>query len=589
MHYYSDEKNTQILIALLKAHDIRDIVISPGATNFNFVMSVQDDSDFRLYSAVDERHAGYLACGLSQETGRPVVINCTGATASRNYMPALTEAYYRKLPVIAVTCSQHISHLGNMYPQMTDRCHLPTDVAKLSVQCPIPHTKEEEHSCALKINTALLETRHRGGGPVHINLETDYNPSFSCVRLPDVQKISRYEANQKQWPEILPQNKRILIWIGAHGPFTNEEIIAIEKFSRSRDAIILTDITSNYTGMNAIKAALICSQYGNSSSREMALLIPDLIIHIGEISGDYYTTNWLNGKAPVWRVSEDGEIRDKTGMLSAVFETTELQFFSHYSMSGGESASKYAEAWISLDRKMRDNIPTIPFSNLWVANALAKEIPAAAVLHFGILNPLRCWNLSAAKVERAYCLTGGLGIDGGTSSLIGSALATPGRMHLGVFGDLAFFYDLNALGSRHLGKNVRIVVINNDGGGEFLIPNAHYDSCGEKVHEFTAASGHFGGKNSNAIAHIARAFNLRYFLARTKDEFMKQLPQFLSVDDGPALFECRIDVMNDRAALKAYFSILPHPHTPQTNSSLVTFVKARIPSRVKNAIKAAIA
>ena len=174
-HYYTDEKNAQIVIALLKAHGIKDIVISPGATNDCFVLSVQDDPDFNLYSAVDERHAGYFACGMAQETGRPVVINCTGATASRNYMPALTEAYYRKLPVVALTCSQHSSHIGQLYPQMTDRIHLPADVVNVSVQCPIPHTAEEEWACQLNVNRALLETHRHGGGPVHINLETDYN------------------------------------------------------------------------------------------------------------------------------------------------------------------------------------------------------------------------------------------------------------------------------------------------------------------------------------------------------------------------------------------------------------------------------
>lgn len=68
-----------------------------------FIGSIQNDSWFEIYSSVDERSAAYLACGLAAETGEPVVISCTGATASRNYMPGLTEAYYRKLPVLAIT------------------------------------------------------------------------------------------------------------------------------------------------------------------------------------------------------------------------------------------------------------------------------------------------------------------------------------------------------------------------------------------------------------------------------------------------------------------------------------------------------
>ena len=98
--YYSDEKNVQILIALLKAHGINNVIASPGTTNSALVASLQTDDYFNMRSAVDERSAAYMACGLANELGVPVVISCTGATASRNYLPGLTEAYYRKLPCL---------------------------------------------------------------------------------------------------------------------------------------------------------------------------------------------------------------------------------------------------------------------------------------------------------------------------------------------------------------------------------------------------------------------------------------------------------------------------------------------------------
>ena len=97
-NYYTNEKNAQIVISLLKQHGIKKVVVSPGATNVTFVGSVQQDPFFEIYSSVDERSAAYIACGLSAESGVPVVLSCTGATASRNYLPGLTEAFYRKLP-----------------------------------------------------------------------------------------------------------------------------------------------------------------------------------------------------------------------------------------------------------------------------------------------------------------------------------------------------------------------------------------------------------------------------------------------------------------------------------------------------------
>ena len=97
--YYSNDKTTQILLSLLKAHGIRKVIVSPGTTNISLVGSMQYDSFFELYSSVDERSAAYIACGLAYESGEPVVLSCTEATASRNYLPGLTEAYYRQLPL----------------------------------------------------------------------------------------------------------------------------------------------------------------------------------------------------------------------------------------------------------------------------------------------------------------------------------------------------------------------------------------------------------------------------------------------------------------------------------------------------------
>ena len=99
-HGYTDEKNIQILIALLKAHGIKKVIASPGTTNMTFICSIMYDSWFEIYSSVDERSAAYMACGLAAESGEPVCLSCTGATASRNYIPGLTEAYYRKLPIL---------------------------------------------------------------------------------------------------------------------------------------------------------------------------------------------------------------------------------------------------------------------------------------------------------------------------------------------------------------------------------------------------------------------------------------------------------------------------------------------------------
>ena len=585
-HYYTDEKNAQIVIALLKAHGIRDMVISPGATNDRFVLSVQGDPDFNLYSAVDERHAGYLACGMAQESGKPVVINCTGATASRNYMSALTEAYYRKLPILAITCSQHSSHIGNMYPQMTDRIHLPSDIVNLSVQCPIPHTGEEERDCELKVNRAILELTHRGGGPVHINLETAFNGNYTTEALPSVCRMSRVMATDAGWPEIDPQAK-ILVWIGSHRPFAENEAAALASFVRLHNAVVIGDITSNYDGL--IRASELCYQIGSRVNPDFSKLKPDLIIHIGEISGDYATFDWLKRTAPVWRICEDGELRDFLGGLESVFEMPEATFFTHYSR-GEPAPGDYAECWMSETAKISRLMADMDFSALWIAKTLSPKIPSGSNLHLGILNPLRCWNMTDVKVVHGFSTVGGFGIDGGTSSMIGTSLANPNRLNFGVFGDLSFFYDLNSIGSRHIGKNLRILVINNGEGGEFLVPENIYDNsyCGSRVHDFISAKGHFGAKSAVLLKHYVEDLGFRYLSASTKEEFDAVCDEFVRQGlDRPVVLECFTSAEGDRKALDADRRKAAYADSGVV-SGLKSVARNVLPSSVKGILRAAI-
>lgn len=116
--FYSSERNVQIVISLLKANGIKKIIASAGTTNYTLVGSLQHDPWFEIYSSVDERSAAYMACGLAAESNEPVVLTCTGSTASRNYLPGLTEAYYRKLPVLAITSHQGKDRIGQLIFQV---------------------------------------------------------------------------------------------------------------------------------------------------------------------------------------------------------------------------------------------------------------------------------------------------------------------------------------------------------------------------------------------------------------------------------------------------------------------------------------
>ena len=553
-HYYTNERNHQILIALLKAHNIRLVVASPGTTNSVFIGSIQNDDYFTIYSSVDERSAAYIACGLAYETGESVVISCTGATAARNYMSGATEAYYSKLPILILTSSQDDNRIGHLFAQVTDRTRPPKDVCKLSLRMPNVRTPDDEWECEIVGNRALLELRRNGGGPVHLNLITTYSyneeTALTVKDLPATRVIRRVTRDDKM-PEL--SAKRVGVFVGSHKPWNKKQVEAVERFCEAHNGVVLVDHTSNYYGKYRIPFALSINQAPLNKANVPAYNV-DVLIHIGEVSGEEGAMRMIRSNE-TWRVSEDGEIRDTFRNLSHVFELPEHLFFENYSSYCSKNTSYYEECQMEYDRLMglqSKQFDIMPFSNVWVAGQLANRIPENSTVVLSILNTLRTWNYSEFKNGvRVYSPVGGFGIDGATSLLLGASLIDINRLCYCVTGDLAFFYDLNALGNRHINKNIRILLINNGIGVEFKKCYAMaYRLLEDEVDTYVAAEGHFGNKSPFLVKHMAQDLGFEYISAANKEEFNEVANRFIVKEtEKPILFEVFVDKDDEGKAL----------------------------------------
>lgn len=575
--YYTSEQNILLLIALLKKYNIRKVVASPGATNVTFVSSIQQDSFFEMYSCVDERSAGYMAVGLCEESSEPVLLSCTGATASRNYLPALTEAYYRKLPLIACTSAQDFHNIGHLIAQVINRNNPPNDVVLKSVNISSIDNESDRWFAEIKLNDVLEELFRRGGGPIHINLETKYSLDYSAKELPKVRKISRITNLTKDLPQ-LPQGK-IGVFVGSHKKWTSEESFALENFAISNNAIVFVDHTSNYHGKNALNYSIKGSQEVHHNEPSF-----DVIIHIGEVSGDYYTMRLMKNTKQVWRVNPDGEMRDTFKKLSFVFEMTEQEFFERYSSNTDLSsqnlpANSFYEECMAEKNRLLSLIPDLPFSNIYIAQVLADKIPQNSVLHLGILNSLRAWNLfDLPKSVNVFSNVGGFGIDGCLSSMIGTSLVNKDRLYFGVFGDLATFYDLNVLANRHLGSNLRIMLINNGLGQEFKNYNHPGARFKEKTDDFIAAKGHNGKQSHLLMKHFTEDLGFEYLSASNKEEFSIAYPKFLNnrIGDKPLFFEVFTNSEEENEALY----LIKHIEQPTDKEKITNTIKQTLKNTV---------
>ena len=261
----------------------------------------------------------------------------------------------------------------------------------------------------------------------------------------------------------------------------------------------------------------------------------DLMIHIGEVSAATFAGTFDTKE--IWRVSEDGELRNPFKKISTIFQMPDYYFFEKNSKTG-KSEHSFIDKLKQLYEEVYSGIPELPFSNIWSAQQLSQNIPVGSVLHISVSNTRRSWNIFPLpeKVESS-CNVGCCGIDGCTSTLIGASLANPNKLHYLVTGDLAFFYDLNVIGNRHVGKNVRIMVVNNGLGVEFRI-----NSCsvlGNDVDQFVAARGHYGHQSPTLVKHIAEDLGYQYISASSKEEYMNELPIFTNprITEKPIIFE----------------------------------------------------
>ncbi len=518
MSLYTDERNAQIIIQLLKENNIKKIIASPGTTNACFVASLQGDPFFEIYSAPEERVAAYMACGMAAESGEPVVLSCTGATASRNYFPALTEAYYRKLPLLVITSSRRNAYIGHNFDQVTDRTQLPNDIANISVQMPMIFDEIGEWQCVIAANKAILELFRNGGGPAHINLETMYSQN-TVETIPPVRTIRRYT-----YGDSLPKMEgKIAIMVGNHKPWSKELTAAVDMFCENHNAVVLCDHTSNYKGKYRIFAGLMSTQgHWKASFQDV-----DIMIHIGDVTGSDFNVN----SKQVWRVNPDGELRDSFRKLRSVFAMEEIDFFNAYSAKD-TAQNTLLDVCLDEAKQLYNNIPELPFSNLWMASVASSKLPDDCVLHLGIRNSLRTWNYYDTKNNvLVFSNTGGFGIDGSISTIVGAALANPHKLYFCVLGDLAFFYDLSVFGNRHFPSNVRILLVNNGVGlemrGNFTLGNkiSHGLHVDEAV--YVAAGGHYSQLNSDVVKHYVEDFGCKYLRAASKKEFLDHLEYFV--------------------------------------------------------------
>lgn len=533
---YSNIKNVQYLIAMLKSNNVCHVVVSPGNSHNAIVRSIEEDGFFKTYSIVDERSAGFFACGLAQELKQPVAICCTAGTAASNYLTGVTEAFRRHLPLIVITGDKNPYYLGQYEDQMIDQVSIFKSVIKYGCILPIIFNEKDEWYCQRILNEAILELNHHGSGPVHIDVPIEQgmlavDGDFTTSTLPVFKKIVRYDLtdNTVEWQQIFLRlkNKKVMVLCGQDDCIPEEEIRLIEQIVEKYDCVFAVDKISNLH----CKGTVEITKGARRKIIKPQELMPDIVISIAgnPVSEFKVQLRYQGTNIEHWIVNEEGIIADPFKKLTTVFEGTTIQFLRRMAEYEVEITNAYRQIWENATKEFI--MPEFKYSNLYAVQKLMAGIPAYSCLNLGNSTTIRIAQyFDLDSTIEVYCNRGVNGIDGCVSTFIGQAAASPNKLNFLIVGDLTFFYDMNAIWNRYVGKNVRIMLNNNEGAALFHFNQgiAKFPTINENV-----AAEHF------AVAEgWAKSQGLEYLSARNKEEYDVALQRFLTEKfNSPVLFE----------------------------------------------------
>lgn len=539
------------LLALLKAHGVRNIVISPGSRHYAFTRSFENDEYFSLHSVVDERSAAFYALGLIQASGEPAAVICTSGTASINYGSAISEAYYQGLPLVAITTDRLPDYLHQMEDQMFDQRQLFEGFIRTTVQLrPIDNSRDAWY-CNRTINEALLAARD--GGPVHINvpIESHARVEFSVRKLPKSRVIARHRPDVEpvSWSHLADRlrGKRVMIMPGQAVPTSIDFTDTLEEFAQLFNAVVMADHLANTIREHRIERPLAFLQSSVASNGAMK---PDVVITFGgNVVFNEEAKRFLRGsEAAHWRIDPDGVIADPFRQLTDVFAVSPMYFLRHMTAAADDRKGDSAYSQRVLEASNALPFPQASYGELAVIGDFISALPEGSALHIANSAPSRMTQLyDIPSSVDVFGNRGVNGIDGCMSTAIGYAAATKRPTFL-VIGDLTFFYDMNSLAIRDLPSNLRVLLVNNEGGAIMHWPLP--PSYKEAAKHVTA------GHDKKARGWV-ESLDIEYLSATSSSEVTMSLEWLSDISaDGARVLEVFTEKVSDIGQLKDYYRSL---------------------------------
>ncbi len=549
-----------ILARIFREKGLQTVVFSPGSRNAPLIRAFTAIPGLRILSVPDERSAAFFALGIALRTGRPTAIACTSGSAALNYAPAVAEAYYQHLPLLVLTADRPAEWIDQGDGQAIRQENLYANYIKKYFLYPQHVIGEDDVQYIMRLaNEAFEESLLPEPGPVHINFPFteplyDFSPDLTTpVRIiRTTGKLPAPTATEvEELAHIWQESSKKMILTGqipaGHAPESPLDVLAEDP-----SVILLTETTSNLHLESSIPG--IDKVVGTVTEEEAELFAPDLLITVGGHIVSKMIKRFLRDHPPRehWHISPSGSRIDTFRSLTRTIKGNPEIFLQALAEVANvkHGKSEYALRWYERDRCSETRhaafLKNVPFSDLKAFDIIFRGLPEESTLHLSNSTPVRYSQLyRMPKRFHFHCNRGVSGIDGCLSTAAGAALDAEEDTFL-LTGDIAFFYDRNGLWHEHLSNKLKIILINNGGGGIFRFIEGP-DTTGrldlfETPHRLTAR-------------HVAALHDIPYLEANDEKTLSENLGT-ISTMPGPVILEVFTPREENGRILREYFGRL---------------------------------
>lgn len=548
----------QIISHVLASQGVRDAVISPGSRNTPFILALDDLPSVEKHVVIDERSAAFIALGIAQNSRMPVILCCTSGTALLNYAPAVAEAYYQGVPLIIVSADRPSEWIDQDDSQTLHQFEALRNYVKASFDIPDFNTGDSNMTWyANRIaNEAYLTSAGNNPGPVHINMHFSEPLATIHTCIPAQRIVTKADTCSCLPTKVIKDlareaaNKRILVVAGHYHP-SNRINRAMAVLSHMPNVAIWAESIANIHTpgiISCIDRTLLAIDTDDDAYH------PDIIISFGGALVSRKAKEYLRRREGCvhWAVGYTrARMADPFMHLTRLIETSPEVFFPHFANAlcrfhpGGSYADLWQGARIKASNRHTAKLNSAPWSALKAFSIILTHVPHKTNLQLSNGTAIRYAQLFDSRhIHASYCNRGVSGIDGSTSTAIGAALHYD-KYTLLISGDMSFAYDIGALASPCASADLKIIVINNQGGEIFrFIPTTSSLPGRER---------YFSIDPILPLESLARAYGFNYMQANSESTLRTALHNLFAPSLKPTILEVKVEADTSARTLNEYF------------------------------------